>query len=889
MASFDFAQFQRCRSAVGTWISTLQQQRNLLAQILREHRIAGRKLLGSAINIPYAEPRWTLLPLPDSVNPLLGVRDRYTSTEFPSMEHQQFGRLVLDSGVRAHHDSAPLDASKPGILNPRMRAQAEKAAQFLIDLHAKGLEIGFDKSLEHAQELRKTTPDASLADALDPKYALRELLTLEEEKAADLDVINLDQAEFADLSAIVNKLDVLARDLNQLRTASLKISHELREKAASERVRSLDIDYLKDVSRERLKLSVLKENSLLTVGQLMDLRWKVGEVSGIGEATASNIVSATRALNTAILEETPVRIDVANRTSEQTQLLRAIYTWQAAHESIGHKQALSFAAAIKARAYHVSGNAARLIVVGRGRPATDFVALVRECRELAAQYNGLGDLPAFSDDDVWSRFARQPAQTYALMAEIGILTSDSKKIRGELPEEIATKVQETQIDTDLLTANLRGYQKFGARFVLSQGKVVLGDEMGLGKTLEALAVLAHLYAQGKRYSIVVCPAAVVTNWLREIAAKTELSGYRIHGANKHSEALLWQKNGGIAVTTFETLAWFEGFLRDAKSDVVCTVVDEAHYIKNPDAKRSLRTARLIAQARYAVLLTGTPMENRIDEFRHLIRYIRPDLAIHSSVLPKRFRKQVAPAYLRRNQEDVLNELPELVEIEDWLPMSKGDREIYENAVRDGNFMAMRQAAMLSSDSTKIERLRQIVDEAKENGHRVIIYSYFLTAMNRLREEFPQAFGPLTGSVSSVKRQEIVDDFSNADAGAVLLAQIVAGGVGLNIQSASVVIICEPQLKPTTEWQAIARAHRMGQLESVQVHRLITEEGVDERLFAVLHRKSELFESFAKVSLLAQTSSEATESDALDATALPASEAQLAHSIVEREQERLFGS
>ncbi|MFC5370724.1 DEAD/DEAH box helicase [Arcanobacterium bovis] len=885
MASFDFAQFQSCRSAVGTWISTLQQQRNLLAQILREHRIAGRKLLNTAINIPYSEPRWTLLPLPESVNPLLGVRERYSTTEFPSMEHQNFGRLVLDSGVRAHRDSAPLDSDSPGILNPRMRTQAEKAAQFLIDLYAKGVEIGFDTSLEHTQELRTAAPNASLADALDPKYALRELLTLDEENVAELDVINLDQSEFADLSAIVNKLDALARDLNQLRTTSLKISHELRETAAIDRVRSLGIEYLKDVSRERLKISVLKENALTTVGQLMDLRWKVGEVQGIGEATASNIVSATRALNTAILEETPVRIDVANRTEAQTNLLRSIYTWQAAHESIGHKQALSFAAAIKARAYHVSGNASQLIVVGRGRPATDFVGLVRECRELAAQYTGLGELPEFSDDDVWARFARQPAQTYALMAELGILTSDSKKIRGELPEEIVMKVQETQIDTDLLTANLRGYQKFGARFALSQGKVVLGDEMGLGKTLEALAVLAHLYAQGKRHSIVVCPAAVVTNWLREIEAKTELRGYRIHGADKRDEALLWREHGGVAVTTFETLSWFEGFVRDRNTDVICTVVDEAHYIKNPEAKRSQRTARLVAQARYAVLLTGTPMENRIDEFRNLIRYIRPDLAVQSSVLPKRFRKQVAPAYLRRNQEDVLSELPELVEIEDWLPLSKGDREIYENAVRDGNFMAMRQAAMLSSDSTKVERLRQIVEEAKENGHRVIIYSYFLTAMNRLREEFPQAFGPLTGSVSSMKRQEMVDDFSNAEPGAVLLAQIMAGGVGLNIQSASVVIICEPQLKPTTEWQAIARAHRMGQLESVQVHRLITEEGVDERLFAVLHRKSELFESFAKVSLLAQSSSEALESEAVVA---PPSEAQLAHSIIEREQERLFG-
>ncbi|WP_200829148.1 DEAD/DEAH box helicase [Arcanobacterium ihumii] len=897
MASFDLDTFRQARSQIGAWISTLQQQRNVLAQILREHRIAGRKLLGTAINIPYAEPRWTLLPLPDSVSPLLQARERYASTEFPSLAHHNFGKLVLDSGVRAHRDAAPLDSDAPAILNPRVRAQAEKAAEFLIALYEKGKEIGFASSFLDTQSLRTTAPTATLSQALDAKYALTELLTLEEEDVIDLDIINLPANEFSDLATIVNKLDILAHDLNQLRLASIKLSQVLRERAAVHHVRSFNIDQLKEVSRERLKLSVLRENSIEQVGAVMDLGWKVGDLPGIGEATASNIVGATRALNSATLEETPVRLDVSNRSEEQTELLRSIYTWQYAHESIGHKQALSFAAAVKARAYHVSSNASHLLVVGRGRPSADFIGLVQECRELAERYDGLGNLPEFSEEEVWTQFHRQPAETYALMAELGILTSDSKKIRGELPEEIVTKVHATSIDTDLLTANLRGYQNFGARFALSQGKVVLGDEMGLGKTLEALAVLAHLYAQGKRHSIVVCPAAVVTNWLREIEAKTELVGYRIHGANKNAEAHQWHRNGGVAVTTFETLSWFEGFLNDYYSDVVCTVVDEAHYIKNPDAKRSQRTAKLIAEAKYAVLLTGTPMENRIDEFRTLIRYIRPDLAIYSSVLPQRFRKQVAPAYLRRNQEDVLTELPELVEIEDWLPLSKGDREIYENAVRDGNFMAMRQAAMLSPDSAKVERLRQIIDEARENGRRVIVYSYFLSTMNRLREEIPGAFGPLTGSVAASKRQQLVDDFSKSDAGSVLLAQIMAGGVGLNIQSASVVIICEPQLKPTTEWQAIARAHRMGQLESVQVHRLITEEGVDDRLFAMLHRKSELFENFARVSLLAQASPEALEvdqetaEDQLFAQALAElpNESQLAQTIIDAEQQRIFGS
>lgn len=106
------------------------------------------------------------------------------------------------------------------------------------------------------------------------------------------------------------------------------------------------------------------------------------------------------------------------------------------------------------------------------------------------------------------------------------------------------------------------------------------------------------------------------------------------------------------------------------------------------------------------------------------------------------------------------------------------------------------------------------------------------------------FGPLTGSVPAGHRQQLVDRFSSARHGAALVAQIVAGGVGLNIQSASAVVICEPQLKPTTEAQAIARAHRMGQVQSVQVHRLLSEDSVDQRITELLAGKKRLFKDFA---------------------------------------------
>jgi SNF2 family DNA or RNA helicase len=341
------------------------------------------------------------------------------------------------------------------------------------------------------------------------------------------------------------------------------------------------------------------------------------------------------------------------------------------------------------------------------------------------------------------------------------------------------------------------------------------------------------------------------------------------------------RNGGVAVTTFDTLRWLEDQSL-AVRDFGCVVIDEAHYIKNPAAFRTQRTMRILDTSDRALLLTGTPLENRIEEFRNLVGYIRPDLVVEVDELaPRRFRRQVAPAYLRRNQEDVLTELPELVEVDEWLPMSRHDAAAYRQAVAAGNFMAMRQAAMSQGDkSEKMLRLVEIVAEAEDNGRRVIVFSHFRNVLDQVAQAVPgKAFGPLTGSVPAAARQVMVDRFSAAGHGAVLISQIVAGGVGLNIQAASVVVICEPQLKPTTEWQAIARARRMGQLETVQVHRLLSEECVDQRVTEILAKKRELFDDFARVSETADSAPEAFD----------ISEADLAREVIAAERARLFSS
>jgi SNF2 family DNA or RNA helicase len=245
-----------------------------------------------------------------------------------------------------------------------------------------------------------------------------------------------------------------------------------------------------------------------------------------------------------------------------------------------------------------------------------------------------------------------------------------------------------------------------------------------------------------------------------------------------------------------------------------------------------------------------------------------------------FRRAAAPVYLRRNQQDVLTELPELVQVDEWEQFGPEDGAAYRAAVRDGNFMAMRRAAFAVGrprDSAKLTRLLEIAREAMSNGHKVVVFSYFRDVLDVVTVSLgARARGPITGSTSTIERQRTVDRFTSSPTPAVLVSQIEAGGVGLNIQAASVVILCEPQVKPSIEAQAVARAHRMGQVRTVQVHRLLIADSVDQRMLELLGSKAQLFDAYARHSAIAQAAP----------GALDISEVQLARTIVAQEQHRL---
>ena len=427
--------------------------------------------------------------------------------------------------------------------------------------------------------------------------------------------------------------------------------------------------------------------------------------------------------------------------------------------------------------------------------------------------------------------------------------SITRGLEGGLPAGIAMDVENTRLLTGPLTASLRRYQTFGARYLILQERALLGDDMGLGKTVQVLAAMSHLHALGARHFLVVAPNSVIINWCREVEKHTEMNPILLHGSDRDERLAQWRNEGGVGITTYGTLSK----LIDDIATVDYFAADEAHMAKNPEAARSKAVAEVADRSQYVALMTGTALENRLSEMQYLVQMVQPGLMPelntiinHPSGLikPEDVVRALAPAYLRRTQADVLTELPERVEVQEWVDLTEADKKAYDAAKID---MMSRRLAVNVGDGTltsaKYERLSEILEEHTEAGRKVVVFSYFRQTIDdvcALAGGAPR----ITGDTSGAQRQQIIDEFSNDPTATVLVSQIEAGGLGINLQAAQVVILMEAQFKPSIEWQAIARVHRMGQSRSVMVHRLLARDTIEERLVQLIAEKTQIFKHFA---------------------------------------------
>ena len=681
-----------------------------------------------------------------------------------------------------------------------------------------------------------------------------------------------------------------------------------RDEVVARQLAAMPIRKLRETTEGGARFGAIESAGFATVESVLKTTpTRLMQIRGVGYHTALQVIAAARQLELAMKEGLWLRFEVDRKPKQQKRLLEALATYGVAREALA--PVADDLEPLVASIEDLSNRALRTrsavrMFFSRSRKRDDArTAAVQLKALLAGPATGtvdenleraLGELSQrVKIGDAWAEYEKRAASFNGLLIDVGGLSLDEGATEGFVPEELARRVHEQQLDTSQLKVSLRGYQAFGAKFALLQRQAMLGDEMGLGKTIEALAVMGHLRVKGSKYFLVVCPASVLVNWLHEIDRHSELSGFRLHGPERETNLKLWVRRGGVGVTTFRSLRWLAE--RDPEVRPALLVVDEAHYVKNPGAQRTNDVLDWMPDCKRTLFLTGTPMENRVNEFRTLVGHLQPQRAIGVNAVDglvgaAAFRKAVAPVYLRRNQTDVLQELPPRIETEEWVVLAGEDFAAYRDAVAEGNFMTMRQAAYapaMRSGSSKLSRLLDIVEEATSNDRKVVIFSFFRRVLDTISEALDDlAIGPITGSVSPTTRQQLVDVFGAARTACALVSQIEAGGVGLNIQAGSVVVLAEPQWKPSTEEQAIARCHRMGQARPVDVHRLLAEDSVDQRMLEILATKAVLFDEYVRRSELKEISPDAVDVSDVASAKKVVSIAEEERRIVEAERQRL---
>ena len=600
--------------------------------------------------------------------------------------------------------------------------------------------------------------------------------------------------------------------------------------------------------------------------------YQLSSIYGISDSAAFSMKRIAKQFLEEAREGVKIKLSADDRSKQATELVKAIYIYRLKNVSREELNNL-----IQGRQAPLVGAKEVLDSVGNGLPWLFFSAEQRSdvrcayeeirsaiedeyARTITRLTNILlSERSTPSADTAWDAFQEHSIEYISILEDVvpGVLGNDD--ILYGLPEDLAREIQEEVLFPDGLLCTLRRYQEWGVKYILHQKKVLLGDEMGLGKTVQAIATMVSLRNTGATHFIVVCPASVVTNWCREVVKHSKLRVTKIHGTGRAQALKSWVKTGGVAVTTFETTACIKD---ESIEKINLLIVDEAHYIKNPDARRSINVRRLCDKSERLLFMTGTALENRVEEMVSLIDILQPSIAesVQSmTFMPSapQFRNRVAPVYYRRKREDVLTELPELIEIKEWCILYPREKEIYEEHVLSKNYAASRRLSWDADDlkqSSKAIRLLEIIEQAKAEDRKVLVFSFFLDTIHAIGGLLgSRCCGPINGSVPPPRRQEIIDAFDKAPAGSVLLAQIQSGGTGLNIQSASIVVICEPQFKPSIENQAISRAYRMGQARNVIVYRLLCTNTIDEKITELLEYKQEIFDAFADKSVAAEQS------------------------------------
>lgn len=477
---------------------------------------------------------------------------------------------------------------------------------------------------------------------------------------------------------------------------------QLKKIVSEERLKTMPVDTISTLGRG------MPINRLVAAGfeTIYDIRNETMEdlmtIEGVGEIISDAIYKAVLKIKAAVFKEAVPKINPDDLSEEENALLENIYTkWKVLTSVQSLRENIEvFNRQIEGLLQVAQNKKGFLGSIFQSKHEKEEIRRAIETLnapnnkeslyKLKEQLSGILQFRV-DRDALRQHFIEKNAAYYTEIEKI--VGFDPTHIADDLPSEIVDTINDFPLSTAGLKVELRHYQTFGAKYALHYKRTLLGDEMGLGKTIQALALINHLFQNGLKYLIVVCPLSVLANWNREIEQHSNLKAFVFHGNNRDLEFAKWQEEKGVLLTTYEHTLRLE---MDGQQ-VDALIVDEAHYIKNPEARRSKSVYELSNIAHYALFMSGTPIENRLEEMKQLIAVLQPEIAdLLSTELhllqPTEFKKTVAPVYLRRNRKDVLAELPELEVIPQWMDFGEEEQIHYEQAVANGKLMLMRRSA-----------------------------------------------------------------------------------------------------------------------------------------------------------------------------------------------------
>lgn len=449
--------------------------------------------------------------------------------------------------------------------------------------------------------------------------------------------------------------------------------------------------------------------------------------------------------------------------------------------------------------------------------------------------------------------------------------TEAKNIKPTVPSTFKAQLREYQMEGFNWLSQL-AYWGVGA---------CLADDMGLGKTIQGLAALVDRAKEGP--GLVVAPASVARNWLRETEKFAPTLRPILFGSGDRKKIVKDLKPFDLLICSYGLMQSEGDLLSETEFNTI--ILDEAQAIKNRSTKRS--KAAMALKGNFKIITTGTPIENHLGELWNLFNFLNPGLMgslerfNETYAIPiekyrdndrrNQLRRLIQPFILRRRKSEVLDELPAKTEITLTVDLTDEERSFYEalrqkaldniSGLEEGGqkrfailaeLMRLRQACCnprlvvpgTKVTSSKLTLFAEVVQELLENGHKALIFSQFVKHL-RLVEEWVQknniAYQYLDGQTSLPKREKAINAFQGGE-GDLFLISLKAGGTGLNLTAADYVIHLDPWWNPAVEDQASDRAHRIGQKRSVTIYRLVTENTIEEKIVQLHGEKRDLADS-----------------------------------------------